>query len=77
MTSNSKIVIPDTPEQQKEHISIFEDRQAKTYKKIFLYNYEVELTELLVLSPFRISVSIPTVEEHLSSPAARQRTATH
>lgn len=35
------------------------------------------LTELVVLSSFRMSVSIFTVAEHFWSPAARQRTATH
>lgn len=34
-------------------------------------------TELMLLSAFKISVSISTVEEHFLSPAARQRTATH
>ena len=36
-----------------------------------------KLTELVLLSSLRISVSMSTVDEHFLSPAARQRTATH
>lgn len=46
----------------------------KSYSHI---KWEEKPTELVVLSSFKISVSIFTVDEHLLSPAARQSTATH
>ena len=40
-------------------------------------NEDEKPTELVLVSTFKISVSIFTVDEHLWSPAARQSTATH